>query len=206
MSEFSKEAISAHVLRYGIPPAGFKAALPDIISLCPGPFHVKVTWDGLDNIPSNSIMQIQFLRESRSCSAPAISSIKADDKYFLIRGLAAGEKVECRLQVITPYGVRSGWSEFIQQSAFSDATDCLDTILASSSAAVQGEALALSAISIEEQTLSAVLIGMMPNLRADEAEHKAKTVAKAVKQSFAELRTDYAEASASAASVSLNNI
>ena len=204
MSGFKKETFEAHVLRHGISLAQIKPALPEIISLSPGPYHVTVTWHGLDNIPADSVMQILFLRGSRRCAAPSISSVKADEKYFLIGGLAVGEEVECRLQVITPYGGRSGWSAFIQQSSSSDAATCLDAIL-ESSAPVQGEASALSSISIEEQTLSAVLIGMLPSHRASDAEDNAKTVARAVKQAFAELRTDYAEADDPAGSRSLKN-
>lgn len=204
MSGFSKEPHNAHVLRYGVPATEYKPALPEIISISPGPFHVTVTWHGLDNIPADSVMQIQFKRDSRRFAAPSILSVKADDKYFLIDGLAAGEEVECRLQVITPSGGRSGWSEYIKQSASSDVSACLDAILASSTA-VQGEASALSSISIEEQTLSAVLIGMLPSHRVSEAEYNAKTIARAVKQAFAELRTDYSEADDPAGSRSLKN-
>lgn len=193
MSGFSKEAFIDHVLRYGVSADGIKPTLPETISISPGPFHVTVTWHGLDNLPADSVMQIQFSRGSRRCAAPSISSVRADEKYFLIGGLAAGEEVECRFQVITPSGRRSGWSEYIKERASSDTSACLDSIFASSAVA-QIEALALSSISIEEQTLSAVLIGMLPSHRVGDAENNAKTAARAVKQAFAELRTNYAEA------------
>jgi len=55
-------------------------------------------------------------------------------------------------------------------------------------APIQGESLALSSISIEEQTLSAVLIHALPSGRRDDAEDNAKVFAKAVRAAFSQLR------------------
>lgn len=190
--------------------AEVKPALPKIISLSPGPYHIQVSWDGLDDIPSDASVQVQYLRESSKAMA-FTPLVKVSDKSFLIDGIAAGEKVECRLRVVTASGYHSGWSVFISQSASEDATDYLNEISGSSAifssnqlAPIQGEAVALTSISIEEQTLSAVLISLLPVNDEVVAVNKAKTVAKAVKAAFDELRTDFNVAEDSGAYVFLD--
>jgi len=104
-----------------------KPQIPDVISTNSAPFGVTVSWKGSKNIPQGSKIQVQWIKDDYFLSATDHKVVSGENSRT-ITGLKAGEEIHCRLRVVSASGQKSEWSQFIKQSASSDARELLTAI------------------------------------------------------------------------------
>ncbi|KAB8307598.1 fibronectin type III domain-containing protein [Rouxiella chamberiensis] len=104
-----------------------KPQLPEIISTNSVPFGVTVSWKGPKNIPEGSKIQVQWIKDDYFLSTTDHKVVSGENSHT-ITGLKSGEEIDCRLRVVSALGQKSEWSQFVKQSASSDATELLTAI------------------------------------------------------------------------------
>lgn len=112
-----------------------KPELPEIMCANSAPFSVTISWEGSKNISDGSKIQVQWIKDDYFLSTTDHKVADGEDSHT-ITGLKAGEEIHCRLRVVSTSGQKSEWSEFIKESASTDAIEMLNAINVTYSAGI----------------------------------------------------------------------
>lgn len=109
---------------------------PETITTKAVAFGVTISWEGSNNIPYESRIQVQWIKDDHFLLTTD-HKVVSSEKSHTITGLKAGEEIYCRLRVVSASGQKSEWSGFVKQAASSDAQEIINNAPANYSASMR---------------------------------------------------------------------